>query len=73
MVFLKEFFEKVDFEKIQQMTKKHEKVPSMQRVKIKEARYHRICHLLLLSRSMINMMLEKKSIFLSIFLLAHNP
>ena len=34
MVFLKEFFEKVDFEKNQQTTKKHEKLPSMQRVKI---------------------------------------
>ena len=27
MVFLKEFFEKIDFEKNQQMTKKHEKFP----------------------------------------------
>ena len=33
MVFLKEFFEKVDFEKKEQMTKKHEKLPSRQRVK----------------------------------------
>ena len=33
MVFLKEFFEKVDFEKIQQTTKKHEKFPREQRVK----------------------------------------
>ena len=32
MVFLKEFFEKVDFEKNQQTTKKHEKLPSRQRV-----------------------------------------
>ena len=41
MVFLKEFFEKVDFEKIQQTTKKkkkkkktHEKLPSRQKVNI---------------------------------------
>ena len=67
MVFLKEFFKKVDFEKIQQMTKKHEKVPSMQRVKIKEARYHRICRLIYDYYDV-----RKKSIFLSIFLLAHN-
>ena len=33
MVFLKEFFEKVDFEKNQQTTKKHEKLPMMGRVK----------------------------------------
>ena len=33
MVFLKEFFEKVDFEKNQQTTKKHEKLPRMQTVK----------------------------------------
>ena len=33
MVLLKEFFEKVDFEKNQQTTKKSEKLPSMQRVK----------------------------------------
>ena len=32
MLFLKEFFEKVDFEKHQQTTKKHEKLPSGQRV-----------------------------------------
>ena len=32
MVFLKEFFKKVNFEKIQQTTKNHEKLPSMQRV-----------------------------------------
>ena len=32
-VFLKEFFEKVDFEKNQQTTKEHEKLPSRQRVK----------------------------------------
>ena len=32
MVFLKELFEKVDFEKIQQRTKKHEKLPRGQRV-----------------------------------------
>ena len=38
MVFLKEFFEKIDFEKNQQTTKKHEKLPSMQRVKIVD--YH---------------------------------
>ena len=31
LVFLKEFFEKVDFEK-NQMTKKHEKLPSMLKV-----------------------------------------
>ena len=33
MVFMKEFFEKADFEKNQQTTKKHEKFPSMQKVK----------------------------------------
>ena len=34
MVFLKEFLEKVDFEKKpQQMTKSHAKLPSRQRVK----------------------------------------
>ena len=33
MVFLKEFFEKVDFEKNQQTTQKHGKLPSMQRDK----------------------------------------
>ena len=33
MVFLKEFFEKVDFEKNQQTKKKHAKLPSRQRVK----------------------------------------
>ena len=32
MVFLKEFFQKLDFEKSRQTTKKHEKLPSMQRV-----------------------------------------
>ena len=32
MVSMKEFFEKVDFEKNQQMKKKHTKLPSMQRV-----------------------------------------
>ena len=30
MVLLKEFFQKVNFEKNQQTTKKHEKLPSMQ-------------------------------------------
>ena len=30
MVFLKEFFKKVDFEKNQQTTNKHEKLPIMQ-------------------------------------------
>ena len=33
MVFLKEFFNKVDFEKNQQTTKKHEKFSKRQRVK----------------------------------------
>ena len=33
MVFLKEFFKKVDFEKNLHTTKKHEKLPKMQRVK----------------------------------------
>ena len=33
MVFLKEIFEKVDFEKNQQTIKKHGKLPSMQTVK----------------------------------------
>ena len=32
MVFLKDFFEKVDFEKNQQMAKKHAKLPSRERV-----------------------------------------
>ena len=32
MVFLKEFFEKFDFEKNQQMTKKHKNLPRRQRV-----------------------------------------
>ena len=32
MVFLKEFFKNVDFEKNQQTTKKHEELPRMQRV-----------------------------------------
>ena len=37
MVFLKEFFEKVDFEKKQQTTKKkREKFPSVQRVALKQ-------------------------------------
>ena len=31
-VFQKEFFKKVDFRKYKQMTKKHEKLPSRQRV-----------------------------------------
>ena len=34
MVFLKEFCEKVDFEKNRQMTKKRENFPSMQRVNV---------------------------------------
>ena len=34
IVFLKEFFWKINFEKNQQMTKKHEKLPSMQWVKV---------------------------------------
>ena len=32
MIFLKEFFKNVDFEKNQQTTKKHAKLPSRQRV-----------------------------------------
>ena len=39
MVFLKEFFEKVDFENNQQMTKKHDKLPRRQRVKC-DNEYH---------------------------------
>ena len=35
MIFLKEFFEKDDFEKNQQTTKKHAKLPRMQRIKKK--------------------------------------
>ena len=35
MVFLKEFFEKVDFEKNQQTTKMHAKLLSRQRLQIK--------------------------------------
>ena len=34
MVFLKDFFEKVDFEKKKQTTEIHEKLPSMQRVNL---------------------------------------
>ena len=34
IVFLEEFFEKTDFEKNQQTTQKHAKLPSMQRVNI---------------------------------------
>ena len=34
MVFLKDFFEKIYFEKIQQTAKKHAKLPSIQRVKV---------------------------------------
>ena len=35
MVLLKEFFEKVDFEnKNQQMTKKHEKIPSLLQLRV---------------------------------------
>ena len=37
MVFLKEFFQKVNFEKNQQTTKKREKLPSMQWVKPESA------------------------------------
>ena len=33
-VFLKEFFEKVDFEKKRQTTKKHERLPKRQRVNL---------------------------------------
>ena len=32
LVFLKEFFEKVNFEKSQQTTTKHDKISSMQRL-----------------------------------------
>ena len=32
ILFLKEFFEKVNFERSQQMTKKHAKLPGVQRV-----------------------------------------
>ena len=38
MVFLKEFFVKIDFEKNQQMTINHEKLPSMQRINVVD--YH---------------------------------
>ena len=41
MVFLKEFFEKVDNEKNQQTTKKHEKLPRMQRVKLMDKYVHK--------------------------------
>ena len=37
MVFLKEFFENIDFEKKQQMTKKHAKLPSRQKVNLVHA------------------------------------
>ena len=39
MIFLNEFFEKVDFEKSQQMTKKHAKLPSRDRVKVGKKKY----------------------------------
>ena len=41
MVFLKEIFEKFDFEKNQQMTKRHAKLPRGQRVKRKGQRVNR--------------------------------
>ena len=52
LVFLKEFLEKVDFEKSQQTTKHREKLPSKQRVKVSSAVSYRcffcyfqsICH-----------------------------
>ena len=34
IVFLKEFFEKVNFEKVSRQQQKHEKLPSMQKVKV---------------------------------------
>ena len=39
MVFLKEFFEKVEFEKNQQTTKKHAKLPRGQRVNATDEAY----------------------------------
>ena len=48
MVFLKEFFGKVDFEKNQQKTKKHAKLPSSQRVKLLCKLFLRICDVCLL-------------------------
>ena len=43
LVFLKEFFQNVDFEKNQQTTKKHEKLPMGQRVK-EEKKTRKISH-----------------------------
>ena len=47
MVFMKEFFGKDDFEKNQQKTKKHAKLPSRQRVKLL-CSFLRICVVCLL-------------------------
>ena len=38
MIFLKEFFKKLDFEQKKLETKNHEKLPSMQRIKNKQQR-----------------------------------
>ena len=43
MVFLKEIFEKVDFEKNQQTTKRHAKLPSLQRVNSCLAEFEYLC------------------------------
>ena len=43
MVLLKEFFEKVEFEKNQQTTKKHAKLPSRQRVGLLEPSADNLC------------------------------
>ena len=40
MVLLKEFVEKVDLKKNQLTTKKHAKLPSMQRLRVKTNLYH---------------------------------
>ena len=40
-IFLKEFFKKVNFEKNQQTTKKHAKLPSRQKVKVEFALFFR--------------------------------
>ena len=45
MVFLKEFFQKVNFEKNQQTTKKREKLHSLQSVKNSDGQNHDFGHL----------------------------
>ena len=49
MVFFKEFFEKVDFEKNQQMTKKFDKYPREQRVTTNDLTHETLFEMVLLS------------------------